>query len=99
MALDKDAQLRHLRAQVAALTRWSKEDPQATAGKLRRGLRLRWEADVDKAAAAAGETLTPAERQRRAIAAQKAHLKRIAMISVVRRRARRLAAGDPVAEG
>lgn len=78
---------RSARARLAALTRWSKEDPVATATRGQRGLIARFEREVDP-----DGTLAPAERQRRAEAARRAHMLRLSLKSACARRAR--AGGD-----
>lgn len=60
-------------ARIAALTRWSKEDPAATAARGQAGLLARFEREVDP-----NNELPPAERSRRAVAARKAHMARLA---------------------
>jgi hypothetical protein len=74
---------RRLRAQIAANTRWSKEDPAANAARGQAGLQARFEKQVDP-----DGTLTPAERTRRAEAARKAHMQRLALASAKARNAR-----------
>ena len=68
---------RSMRARIAALTRWSQEDPaaQSTAGQA--GLRAKFVREVTAAAAARGEKPTDAELHRRAEAAYRAHMVRI----------------------
>ena len=65
---------RRLRAQIAANTRWSREDPGPAAARGQAGLAARFEREVDP-----DGTLNPAERTRRAEAARKAHMQRLAL--------------------
>lgn len=94
-----------LRAQHAAYTRWSKEDPAAQGRAGQAGLLAKFEAQVDP------DGILPArERQRRAEAARKAHMRLLALRSSVSRRrakaareaaatvARRAAEAEAVAE-
>lgn len=74
---------RRTRAQLAALTRWSKEDPKANAARGQAGLMARFEREVDPL----GE-LTEAERSRRARAAHRAHMARLSLASSKARRSR-----------
>ncbi|MGH3908822.1 MAG: hypothetical protein ACRDTE_32265 [Pseudonocardiaceae bacterium] len=75
---------RKLRAQIAANTRWSREDPATTGPRGQAGLLARFEREVDP-----GGTLEPAERARRAEAARKAHMQRLALASARARGARK----------
>jgi hypothetical protein len=75
---------RKLRAQIAANTRWSREDPAPTAARGQAGLLARFQREVDP-----DGTLEPAERARRAEAARKAHMQRLALRSSQARAARR----------
>ena len=68
---------RSMRASIAALTRWSKEDPTVNAERGQAGLKAKFVAQVEADAAERGETLTEAERDRRAAAAYRAHMKRL----------------------
>lgn len=61
----------------AALNRWAKEDPAANAARGQRGLQDRFLREVDEHAAALGEELTEAERQRRAVVRFKLHMKAV----------------------
>lgn len=72
---------RRLRAQIAALTRWSQEDPAANAARGQAGLLAKFEREVDPAG-----VLPSAERTRRAEAARKAHMARLAFQSSKARR-------------
>jgi len=74
---------RSMRARVAALTRWSKEDPQHTANRGQAGLLARFEREVDP-----DGKLAPAERRRRAEALRRAHMARLALRSSQARSAR-----------
>lgn len=71
-------------ARQAALSRWSKEDPTATAIRAQRGLLAKFEREVDP-----DGTLTPAERTIRAERARRAHMIKLARVSRTRRAARR----------
>ena len=62
-----------MRASIAAFTRWSKEDPAANAARGQAGLRAKFERQVD----AEFPGLPEAERNRRAEAAYRAHMKRL----------------------
>lgn len=72
---------RRLRAQIAAHSRWSQEDPAANAARGQAGLLARFEREVDP-----DGTLTPEERHRRAESARKAHMARLTLASVTARR-------------
>ena len=67
---------RSLRASIAANTRWAKEDPKAGTHKARAGFEARFEREVDP-----DGTLDPVERKRRARAAMRAHMQRLALAS------------------
>jgi hypothetical protein len=73
------------RARIAALTRWSREDPAATAARGQAGLMARFVDQVDP-----DRVLPEGERQRRAEAARKAHMAQLAFRSA-KVRARRIA--------
>lgn len=60
---------RSQRARLAALTRWSKEDPSANAARGQAGLLAKFEQQVDP-----NNELPAPERQRRAQAARRAHM-------------------------
>jgi hypothetical protein len=75
-----------LRAQIAANTRWSRENPAPTAARGQAGLQARFAREVDPDGA-----LEPAERARRAEAARKAHMQRLALASSKARGARKAA--------
>lgn len=77
---------RSQRARIAALTRWSREDPTANAERGQRGLLDKFERDVDP-----DNELTPAERARRAESARRAHMARLSYASA-QARARRKSA-------
>lgn len=64
---------RSQRARIAALTRWSKEDPTPFAERGQAALRARFEREADP-----DGTLPAAERQRRADTAYRAHMQRLA---------------------
>jgi len=70
------AEQRSMRARIAANTRWSRESGKANAERASRGLRARFEREVDP-----DGTLPPAERDRRARAAYRAHMTRLAFAS------------------
>ena len=72
---------RSLRARIAANTRWSREDPTENAIRGQKGLRARFLREVDP-----DNTLTKAERLRRADAAYRAHMSRLAFASSKARR-------------
>ena len=74
---------RTLRAKIAANTRWSQEDPAANAARGQAGLLAKFENQVDP-----DHTLPEHERARRAEAAYKAHMARLAYASVKARQAR-----------
>lgn len=79
---------RRIRAQIAANTRWSKEDPAATAKRAQAGLLDKFRREVDP-----NNELTEAERERRAQAARRAHMQRLALASSKVRGARKGGAG------
>jgi hypothetical protein len=64
------AEQRSSRASIAALTRWSQEDPAANAARGQAGLRAKFYNQTDP-------TLPETERQRRAHAAYRAHMTRL----------------------
>jgi hypothetical protein len=70
--------------QIAANTRWAKEDPAKQGQILRAGLEKRFLDEVDPE-----RKLPEAERQRRADNARKAFYQRLALASVKARQARR----------
>lgn len=76
---------RRLRAQIAANTRWSRENPAPTGPRGQAGLLARFEREVDP-----DNELSPAERFRRAEAARRAHMQRLALASAKARAARKL---------
>lgn len=65
-----------MRARIAALTRWSKEDPTPVGRRGQAGLLARFEREVDP-----NNELTAEERRRRAEAARRAHMTRLALAS------------------
>lgn len=77
---------RSLRGKIGANTRWSREDPALTAARGQAGLQARFEREVDP-----DGTLSLAERTRRAEAAYKAHMQRLALASAKARSARKAA--------
>jgi hypothetical protein len=78
---------RRLRGKIAVNTRWSREDPAPTAARGQAGLQARFEREVDPE-----EILPPEERARRAKAAHKAHMQRLALRSAQIRGARKATA-------
>lgn len=78
---------RRLRAQLAANTRWSREDPAEQGRILRAGLDAKFLRDVDP-----DGVLPEAERVRRAECAKRAHFQRMALASAKARRARKATA-------
>lgn len=82
-------ELRSQRARIAALTRWAAEDPKPTAQRAQRGLRAKFVRE----ARARFPDLGPAEIDRRADAAFRAHMARLAFASAKARGARTSAAG------
>ncbi|MEW2382327.1 hypothetical protein AB0873_09575 [Micromonospora sp. NPDC047707] len=82
---------RRIRAQIAANTRWSKEDPTAAAEKAQAGLLEKFRREVDP-----NNELPEAERERRAQAARRAHMQRLALASSKVRAAKR-GGGDSAA--
>lgn len=72
---------RSQRARLAALTRWSKEDPRENVTRASAGFLAKFLREVDEAAAASGEVLTENERRRRAEAARRAYMTRLAFAS------------------
>lgn len=67
-------------ARIAALTRWSREDPAIQAERMAAGVEAKFEREVDPDGA-----LAPAERRRRAKAARQAHMLKLARLSVAKR--------------
>lgn len=78
------AQERRLRAQIAAHTRWAKEDPAVNAARGQAGLVARFEREVDPHG-----VLPVAERYRRAENARLAHMRKLSLASVRARAARK----------
>lgn len=74
---------RSMRASIAANERWSREDPRPAMARARAGWMRSFEHRVDP-----DLTLSPEERARRAHAAMRAHMGRLALASS-RARARR----------
>jgi hypothetical protein len=70
-------QQRSIRASIAAHTRWSREDPAATAARGQAGLLARFDREVREAEPG----LSEAEYERRAASAYKAHMGRLALAS------------------
>jgi hypothetical protein len=77
---------RKLRAQIAANSRWSKENSAANAARGQAGLVARFEREVDPECA-----LPLPERARRADAAYRAHFQRLALRSAKSRAVRKSA--------
>jgi hypothetical protein len=67
---------RSQRARIAALDRWSREDPVAATAPARRAFLESFERKVDP-----DGVLTPEERARRAACAHRAHMQRLAFKS------------------
>jgi hypothetical protein len=82
---------RILRAQIAANTRWSQENPAANAARGQAGLLAKFEREIR----AADPTLPDAEVARRAESARRAHMGKLALAST-KARARK-AGGDNAA--
>lgn len=78
-------EMRTQRARIAALARWAKENPKPTAQRAQRGLVAKFAAQIDAAAAEAGEILTERERARRTDAAYRAHMARLSFASAKKR--------------
>ena len=76
MPLSLSPEQRVLRAQIAANTRWSKEDPKEGTKPARAAFERRFELEVDP-----NGTLPVVERRRRAAAAMRAHMQRLALAS------------------
>lgn len=76
---------RTLRARIAACERWAREDGKANAERAQRGLRDRFRRE----AAERYPDLTPAELDRRADSAYRAHMTRLALASSKARHARK----------
>jgi hypothetical protein len=76
MALSLSPEQRRLRAQTAAYERWSKEDPREGTKPARAAYMRRFVYQVDP-----DRVLPEAERERRAQAALKAHMARMALAS------------------
>ncbi len=72
---------RSQRARLAALTRWSHEDPMPNAQRANAGLMAKFVDEVDP-----DRVLPEAERSRRAEAAKRAHFTRLAFLSAKARR-------------
>jgi hypothetical protein len=83
------AEQRRIRAQIAAHTRWARQDPREAMPKVRAGVEKHFLDEVDP-----DRRLPEAERQRRARAAMRAHMKRLALASSKARAARRQAAAS-----
>lgn len=72
------------RASFISLQRWAKEDPTAQAKTGQAGLKDKFLREVDEHAAESGETLTEAERQRRANVRYRLHMKAIRRLRTMR---------------
>jgi hypothetical protein len=81
---------RTLRAQIAANTRWSQENPTANAARGQAGLLARF----GREARAADPTAPDAEITRRAECARQAHMQRMALASSRARAARKAGGGS-----
>ena len=75
----KDPADRHSIATIAALTRWSREDPKVNAERAQAGLQRKFYDATDA-------SLPEAERQRRAHAAYRAHMVRIRRVRTLKTR-------------
>jgi hypothetical protein len=80
---------RHMRATIAASDRWASEDPAEQGQRMRRGFLEKFEREVDPEG-----QLPPAERERRARSALRAHMIRLAFASSKARAARKGGDGD-----
>jgi hypothetical protein len=78
------AEQRSLRASIAAYTRWSREDPRPALEKTREAFESRFEREVDP-----DGVLPSEERARRAEAAKRAYMRRLALSSAKARAARK----------
>ena len=78
--------------QIAANSRWSKEDPTAQGIILRAGLEAKFLREVDP-----NNELPEAERRRRAESARKVYYQRLALASARARKARRGGGGSNAA--
>jgi hypothetical protein len=83
-------QQRHIRASIAAHTRWSREDPADNAARGQAGLLARFDREVREAEPG----LSEAEYSRRAESAYRAHMARLALASSKARGARKAGRGD-----
>jgi hypothetical protein len=82
---------RRMRSSLASLTRWANEDdPAAAMRPALNGFLTKFEREVDP-----DGTLDPEERTRRAQAARKAHMRRLALASSRKRAARKTAQPEP----
>lgn len=81
MPADRTPEQRTLAARIAAHAKWAATDPVEGTAKARQAFLDRFEREVDKEAAKAGEVLPPAERARRAEHARKAYFTRLALES------------------
>lgn len=79
-----DPAVRTAAARIAALTRWSREDGTAGLAPARRGLRRKFEQQVDDQSPG----LSAAEREKRVGRLVSAHMSRLALKSAAKRRAR-----------
>ncbi|MEV2238691.1 hypothetical protein [Micromonospora sp. NPDC049891] len=66
------------RARLAALARWSREDPKVGAQRGQEGLLNKFRDQVAAEAAARGERLSGVELERRALARRREHMARLA---------------------
>lgn len=88
MNVSETPQEKALRARLAAHARWGKEDPVEGTRAARRGFDEKFLREVDAVAAERGETLSSAERLRRAESLKRAHMTRLALKSAQARRRR-----------
>ena len=79
-----------LAAQIAANSRWSREDPTEQGRTMRAGLEAKFLREVDP-----NNELPEAERRRRAESARRAYYQRLALASAKARRARKAAGRTP----
>jgi len=83
-------QQRRMRASIAANARWSRENPAANAARGQAGLLAKFEREAREAEPG----LTEAEYARRAQAAYRAHMGRLALASSKARAARKAGGSD-----
>lgn len=71
---------RSMRATIAALARWKNEDPTENARRGQDGLLAKFEREIDP-----NNELSPVERRRRAVAARREHMVRLAFTRSTKR--------------